>query len=119
MIQNYFTNYIERIKYIIALEGDRLTSFHYNQIKKNIRKKKQEKEMEFEEEMPNDKSEEEILEKMEFKEEMPEYIDFEEEIIEKNKEIEPRMKLIYNNAQLIEDKKKEIRKMKGATIEKK
>ena len=81
---------MERIKWVEILKGDRLASAHYYEIKKNDEKKQIEEEEEMIEEGKNS-----IMEK--------EKVNSDENI---------KMKFIYNDNQLIEDKKREIRKLK-------
>ena len=46
MIKRYFTNYIERLKWVIRLEGDRLSAHHYNEIRKKQKEEEEEKKLE-------------------------------------------------------------------------
>ena len=57
MIKRYFTNYIERLKWVICLEGDRLSAHHYKEIRKK-QKEEEEKKLEEKEAKEEEKGEE-------------------------------------------------------------
>ena len=76
MIKNLFKNYMERIKWVILLKGDRLTPFHYDEIRKKAKE------------------------------------DEEEENEEDEEKEQKRLKIIYNNQEIINEKKNEIKFLK-------